>query len=71
MFLFYIGVCTRRLLALGMPRLLTWAFRRLRSSTAFLFSRLLRGPDSNRRPQGYEPCELTAAPPRDNCVNEL
>ena len=25
----------------------------------------LRGIDSNYRPQGYEPCELPTAPPRD------
>lgn len=28
----------------------------------------LRDPDSNREPQGYEPCELPIALSRDNLV---
>ena len=31
---------------------------------------VLRGPDSNRRPLGYEPNELPTAPPRDLCVQK-
>ncbi|TSC96094.1 MAG: hypothetical protein Athens071426_269 [Parcubacteria group bacterium Athens0714_26] len=34
-----------------------------------IFLKLLRGLDLNQRPSGYEPDELTAAPPRD--INAL